>query len=93
MENTDVGDRGWLGNPYPTEEHGGVHSREESIRLFRVAFSVRLAEDAEFRSAVLELHGQTLGCWCRTVDSDSPPCHGDVIAAAADRLHEVTADE
>jgi hypothetical protein len=82
MLNTPVGDRGWLGNPFPADEYG----RETCIRLFRDAFETLVAHHPQFRNEVRRLSGATLGCWCRTVDSDEPACHGDVIADMADAL-------
>lgn len=76
--------RGWLGNPFTLDGH----SREESIRRFRMVFEWRLDADPAFREAVRELAGQTLGCWCQRLDEDSPACHGEVIAEHADRLAE-----
>jgi len=68
--------RGWLGNPFTLDGH----SREESIRRFRMVFEWRLEADPEFREAVKALHGKTLGCWCQGVDEKYPACHGEVIA-------------
>jgi len=82
MNEVPTGQRGWLGNPYPEGQYG----RERCIELFRADFEERLAEDAEFREAVAELAGQTLGCWCRSVEENEPACHGDVIAEYAERL-------
>ena len=82
MTVTDIGDRGWLGNPYPAEKFG----REECIRLFRRHFENLLSDAPHFRNKVRDLSGSTLGCWCRSVDDDAPECHGDVIAEHADRL-------
>jgi len=79
----DTGERGWLGNPYPLSEG---FSREESIRRYRRDFEARLREDDEFREAVREIAGKTLGCWCQRLDEDSPACHAEVIAEHADRL-------
>lgn len=76
--------RGWLGNPFTVEEY----EREESIEMFRKAFFNKLNRDEEFREAVAELHGQTLGCWCQRLDEGSPACHAEIIAKAADRLAE-----
>jgi len=76
MLETAVGNRGWLGNPFTLDEH----TREESIEKFRDVFYDRIMLDDEFREAVKELRGETLGCWCQTVDADSPACHGEVIA-------------
>jgi len=82
MTETPVGERGWLGNPFTTDEY----ERGESVALFRDAFKTRLREDPEFREAVFALHGKTLGCWCQRLDDDCPTCHGEVIAEFADRL-------
>ena len=70
------GNRGWLGNPFTMENH----TREESIDAFRDAFYDKLGRDGEFRQAVDELEGDTLGCWCQRLDEDSPACHAEVIA-------------
>jgi len=70
MNNTPIGEPGWLGNPYPKSDHG----REKCIELFREDFVERLQDDPEFRSAVEELRGKTLGCYCKP-----KACHGDVI--------------
>jgi hypothetical protein len=70
MNNTEVGESGWLGNPYPAGRHG----RQECIELFREDFKERLESDPEFRRAVLALEGEILGCYCKP-----KPCHGDVI--------------
>lgn len=80
--NTPVGERGWLGNPFPVSEHGRV----QCIDRFRVEFEARLADDAEFRAAVRALAGSVLGCWCQRLADDGPACHGEVIAEHADRL-------
>jgi hypothetical protein len=82
MLETPIGSRGWLGNPHTVEDHG----RDGCIRRFRRAFEHRIHNSGEFRAAVRDLHGRTLGCWCRSVDDDGPACHGDVIAEWADRL-------
>lgn len=82
MNNTPVGERGWLGNPYPKEEYG----RTECIERFREDFENRLEDDPAFRRAVRSLAGKTLGCWCQRLDEDSPACHAEVIAEHAARL-------
>lgn len=80
----DIGERGWLGNPYSAEEHG----REGCIEKFRRVFERRLENDEEFREAIADLSGKTLGCWCQYVDDDGPACHAEVIAEHADQLSE-----
>jgi|APHM01.1.fsa_nt_gi hypothetical protein len=89
MTETPVGVRGWLGNPYPADEFG----REECIEMFRRDFEQRLNEDPGFRSAVADLSGQVLGCWCQRLDEDSPACHAEVIAEWADRLADEEVEE
>ena len=71
LNNTTIGARGWLGNPYQLSEH----TREQSIALFRRDFEARIANDAEFAAAVRALAGKSLGCFCKPLS-----CHGDVIA-------------
>lgn len=70
MNNTEVGEPGWLGNPYPKDEYG----REICIEMFREDFEERIEEDDEFREAVEDLQGEVLGCYCKPA-----ACHGDVI--------------
>lgn len=70
MNNTPIGEPGWLGNPYPKSDHG----RKKCIDLFREDFVERLQNDAEFRDAIENLAGKTLGCYCKP-----KACHGDVI--------------
>lgn len=83
MDETPVGERGWLGNPYPLADTG---SRAAAIEAFRADFIARLKSDEQFRDAVENLSGRTLGCWCHRADKDGPACHADVIAEWADRL-------
>lgn len=70
MNNTPVGEPGWLGNPYSKDDYG----RKRCIERFREDFVERLRTDSEFRSAVEDLQGKTLACWCKP-----KACHGDVI--------------
>jgi len=78
----EIGRRGWLGNPFPVDEHG----RRQCVDRFRTEFEARLKHDEEFRAAVRDLAGKTLGCWCQRLNDDGPLCHGEVIAEWADRL-------
>ncbi|QCW05273.1 hypothetical protein [Natrinema pallidum] len=41
LNNTEIGKRGWLGNPYPKDDYG----RAECIELFRADFEDRLEAD------------------------------------------------
>lgn len=84
MGEVPIGKRGWLGNPHTVASYG----RENCIEMFRVDFEERLRSDEEFREAVRELAGQTLGCYCQRLEDDEPACHGEVIAEWADRLDE-----
>jgi len=65
-----IGDRGWLGNPFTLREH----SRSASIQKFKEAFLEKVQNDSRFRTAVLNIRGR-LGCYCKPRE-----CHGDVIA-------------
>lgn len=72
MNNTEVGEEGWLGNPHKLDEDG---DREEVIQKFARDFFERLLNDEEFHEAVMDLKGKTLGCHCKP-----KRCHGDIIA-------------
>lgn len=74
MLNTEVGNKGWLGNPFILEKHGGDYTREESIKKFKEKFYEKLKNDPEFKQAVKQLKGKVLGGWCKP-----KACHGDVI--------------
>lgn len=63
-----------FGNPYTLIEDGGEYTREESVSEYRLWFAYEVANNEEFRDAVEDLHGETLGCWCVPED-----CHGDVL--------------
>jgi len=102
---TEPGERGWLGNPFVTEDNAKQTHRERpsvtivsdrftAVVRFREVFEERL-DDEEFQAAVSELAGQTLGCWCQRLECDRPRCHAQVIAEHADRLTttEVAADD
>lgn len=81
-----IGERGWLGNPFVTKEHGGDYTRSESITRFRERFEARIESDKEFKDAIRGLAGKTLGGWCQELEDDTPACHGEVIAEWADKL-------
>lgn len=51
-------------------------SRAALMSCFKTYFERRVAQDLEFRAAVLALRGKRLGCFCVP-----GLCHGDVIAA------------
>jgi len=74
-----------FGNPYTHKDRASaeykVATREEAIKCFREYFLRRVEIDAEFRAAVMELRGKTLGCWCKP-----EACHGDVIREYLERL-------
>jgi len=84
MNNTEVHEDGWLGNPYKVGEDG---DREEVVAKFTQDFLDRIQEDKEFRHAVAELKGERLGCWCQKAHAEGPLCHGEVIKATIEKLH------
>ncbi len=66
-----------FGNPY---EIGRDGTREEVIARYRIWFNF-LLRDNQFRTALLNLRGKNLVCFC------SPQsCHGDVIAEYLNNL-------
>lgn len=81
--NTPIGERGWLGNPFTVEQW----DRGPAIGNYRRVFEWRLEADPEFRNAVADLSGKTLGCWCQQLEDDGPGCHAEIIANHADQLN------
>ena len=63
-----------FGNPFKMEKDGGDYTREGCVEAYAEWFEQKIADDDEFRAAVEELRGETLGCWCKP-----KACHGDVI--------------
>ena len=84
MLSKDVGQDGWLGNPFPKDKHGRV----QCVEMFRDEFEARLERDEMFRKAVKGLQGEVLGCWCQRLNDDGPLCHGEVITEHVRRLNE-----
>lgn len=74
---TPIGERGWLGNPFTLDDY----ERDESVAKFKEVFLDRIESDQAFQNAVEELRGNTLGCWCQSLEDDEPACHGEIIAA------------
>jgi hypothetical protein len=66
---------GMFGNPIPLKNYRDPAERQRVIDEYRVYFENRLANDAEFAAAVMQLKGKRLGCFCKPLQ-----CHGDVIA-------------
>jgi len=85
LNNTAIGERGWLGNPYRLEDG---YSREESVARFTRDLLSRVDSDPEFRRALYQLQGETLGGWCQGVDEDEPLCHGEVLARVIDGIEK-----
>ena len=76
MMNRDVGQSGWLGNPFPKSKHG----RKQCVEMFQDEFEARIKTDETFRKAVKGLRGEILGCYCQRINDNGPACHGEVIA-------------
>lgn len=88
-----------IGNSDPGESWGNPHriddivaeenvsqqrARELSIQRFEEDLKQLLKqEDSHWRSALKELQGETLECWCAPQD-----CHGRILAEWAERLVE-----
>jgi hypothetical protein len=82
------GSDGTFGNPCalgrPCPECGSVHMDGGStLACYKGYLERRLASDPAFRSAMLELRGKRLGCFCKPA-----PCHGDVLAQWLDAQEE-----
>ncbi|MCU4799717.1 DUF4326 domain-containing protein [Halobacteria archaeon HArc-gm2] len=84
----EIGEDGWLGNPYPLGEFG---SREEVVALFTDQLLTLLENEPEYRQTLVEqVRGKVLGCWYHRLEEigheDAPLCHADVLARAVDRV-------
>lgn len=80
MLNTAPTTLGWLGNPHSLNE---TVSLGESLRLYKSDINEKIESNDEFRQAVANISGKTIGM-CR------PPkrSHGIIIAEVADKLAE-----
>lgn len=83
------GQDGYFGNPYKLT---GEELRGATTARYEAYFLERVERNAEFRRRVQELRSRRLGCFCAPARSaltgQSTPriCHGQVIAAYADKL-------
>ena len=60
--NTKPGNPGWLGNPVRAEDvDGGTLTRKQATEEFEAIFLNKIENDPEFRQAVLELRGKSVG--------------------------------
>ena len=63
-------------NPFTVQQMGGAEKAVEAYRRWLLA-----PGQAELRARIVpELRGRQLACWCRS----GQPCHGAVLALAAD---------
>lgn len=88
LNNTQPGEPGWLGNPYPLDEG---YDREESVALFVEDLLDRVESDPEFRQKLWELKQRDVdfGCWCQTFAEDGPMCHAEAIAKVVEGMEKV----
>ena len=86
LNNTEIGDTGWLGNPYKTKSGGGGYSQEQSIALYCGDVLNRLSDDPAFGAELAQLKGQRLACYCRHARESKPACHGDVLVEVIQSL-------
>jgi len=98
--NTEIDERGWLGNPYVTDEHASAEHREQSdvqivdtrseaVARFCIDFLNAVDDCPELRRVLYEdVRGGVLGGWCQELDDDAPRCHLEVVADVADRLRK-----
>lgn len=86
LQNTEIGETGWLGNPYKLDNG---YSRKQSLALYWADLSYRIDHDPEFPRALARLKGQRLACYCRNSHEDEPACHGDVLVQVIEGLRPV----
>lgn len=68
-----------FGNPFVIGQHG---DRSQVIAEYEFYAWTRVKRDADFRKAVKDLKGKTLGCFCRP-----EACHGDILADIAEWIN------
>lgn len=103
MGNTEIGDPGWLGNPFVMESKASDRHREQddivivedratACERFMQMLLERVDGDPDFRKTLYDrVRGKRLGCWCQRLDEDGPACHGEQLARVADAInkHEI----
>ena len=67
-------------NPYKISKHG---SREDVVKRYESYIREKLEKDSDLQKKLLELDGQTLGCWCHP-----EACHGDVLLRLIDEYRK-----
>lgn len=73
------------GNPFIMHKE---EERLEVIDLYRNYLRSEITQGSITLEDLAALHGKTLACWCAP-----KPCHGDVLAAAADWAYKRLAKE
>jgi len=68
------------GNPFRMYKES---QRTEVIEKYEKYFIDRIINDEHFASAIYELKGKVLGCYCKPL-----VCHGDIIVAYLEGTHE-----
>jgi hypothetical protein len=64
------------------------NARGTTIAKYRTYLLKRLYNEPDFMAQVMDLYGKTLVCFCKP-----QTCHGDILAEAADALHELDEEE
>lgn len=76
-----IGRPGPWGTPFVVGRDG---KQGECVILFATWFDTSDNPRAVWmREHVHELHGKTIGCWCKVKNDPTRPCHGDVLAERA----------
>lgn len=80
-----------FGNPFPMQNKS-EQERERVCVEYRKYLAKRIDNDPEFRSAVKELKGKNVACFCsngKTSRQDGARwCHGHILLACADYLNQ-----
>lgn len=71
------GQSGPWGNPFRLESDA---QRGATLQRYREWLDAQIAQGKISRQSLAELSGKRLGCFCKP-----QPCHGDILAAAADQ--------
>ena len=71
LQTANIGEWGWLGNPFEAKLFG----LDQCIEMYAKAFISKIQLDPEFAAAVAALDVDNVYCWC-PLDKN---CHGDFI--------------
>ncbi len=83
--NHEIGQEGWLGNPYKLNDY----DRDQAIELYERDLTWLIEEKSWFREALKSLYGKRIACSCPS----HMDCHVDVLVRKVNALYWKEYDE